>query len=148
MSFSIRRLVSMLARALAKILLVCVLILGGCLFMARQKTRAPYEWEIANQKIAEEDAAEARARQVLENERNAAFQTLIADVYGVETSRFIQSDILWITLPPGSDLQATCQAIANVWAHQSRKAYVCVESWRGNQRLARATVHGGHPVRP
>jgi len=82
---------------------------------------------------------------------HAEFQQVIAEVYGVEQSRFIQPDILWITLPAGTpahELQSTCQAIANVWASRSRMDYVCVESWRGNTRLARATVHHQQMVTP
>jgi len=78
----------------------------------------------------------------------AALQELIRDVYGVESSRFIQPDLLWVTLPPGANVQATCQAIANIWAARSGKPWVRVESWRNNQRLAQATVSDGRPVTP
>lgn len=57
-------------------------------------------------------------------------------------------DLLWITLPPGSDIQSTCQAIANVWAHRSGLPWVRVESWRGTQRLGQGTVREGQIVRP
>lgn len=75
-------------------------------------------------------------------------QILIADVYHVETSRFIQPDLMWITLPPGADVQKTCQAIANVWAHRSKLDYVRVESWIGNTRLGQGTVHYGRMITP
>lgn len=74
---------------------------------------------------------------------NAELQTLIADVYKVETSRFIQRDLLWITLPPLADEQKTCQAIANVWASRSGLDYVRVECWRGEQRLGQGAVQHG-----
>lgn len=70
----------------------------------------------------------------------AELQKLIADVYHVETSRFIQPDLLWVTLPAGTDIQRTCQGIANVWSHRSGLPWVRVESWQGNQRLAQATA--------
>jgi hypothetical protein len=79
---------------------------------------------------------------------NAELQSIIADVYHVETSRFIQPDILWITLPSGSAVQKTCQAIANLWAHRSGLDYVSVESWSGGVRLAKATVQYGKFVTP
>lgn len=75
-------------------------------------------------------------------------QRLIADVYKVETSRFINSDLLWITLPPGTNVQKTCQAIANLWAHRSGKDFVRVESWSGNQRLGQGTVQFGQVRTP
>jgi hypothetical protein len=74
---------------------------------------------------------------------NAELQSIIAEVYGVETSRFIQPNILWITAPTSPDLQRTCEGIANLWAARSGLNYVCVESWQGNTRLARATVQNG-----
>jgi len=79
---------------------------------------------------------------------DADLQTLIADVYHVETSRFITSDLLHITLPPGSNVQKTCQAIANLWAHRSGKNFVRVESWRGNQRIGQGTVQFGQMRTP
>lgn len=73
----------------------------------------------------------------------AAFQTMIADVYHVETSSFIQPDLIHFTLASGVDPQPTCQAVANLWAHHSGLPWVRVESWKGNQRLAQATVKDG-----
>lgn len=81
--------------------------------------------------------------QRVSNISNAELQSLIADVYKVETSRFIQPDLLWITLPPLADEQKTCQAIANVWASRSGRDYVRVECWRGSQRLGQGTVQFG-----
>jgi len=77
------------------------------------------------------------------NISDADLQKLIADVYHVETSRFINSDLLHITLPAGADAQKTCQAIANLWAHRSGKDFVRVESWSGNTRLGQGTVQFG-----
>jgi len=73
----------------------------------------------------------------------AELQRLIAEVYQVETSRFITRDLLWITLPTGAAVQKNCQAIANLWAHRSGLDYVRVESWRGTQRLGQGTVNYG-----
>jgi len=69
-----------------------------------------------------------------------AFQAMIAEVYHVETSRFIQPDLLHVTLPPDSDTQAICETLANLWSHHSSLPWIRVESWRGSQRLAQATV--------
>lgn len=135
-------------KTLVKGLLLFALILGGCVFMIRQSNRAPYDWEIQNQQY-DASANQAKAEQQrAANKANAELQTLIADVYHVETSRFIQPDLLWITLPPGSNIQATCQAIANLWAHRSGLAYVRVESWSGTTRLGQGTVYGGNVVTP
>jgi len=141
MAFSLTRFLKLFAWTLFKGILLVTVIAGGCVFILQQQTRAPYDWELP--KIQ----AEANAQRAT-NRQNAEFQTLIAEVYGVETSRFIQPDLLWITLPPGSDIQSTCQAIANVWAHRSGLPWVRVESWRGTQRLGQGTVREGQIVRP
>jgi len=73
----------------------------------------------------------------------AELQSIIADSYHVESSRFIEPDILWVTVPNGTDPQRVCEGIANLWAHRSGWDYVCVESWVGNVRLARAKVQYG-----
>lgn len=74
---------------------------------------------------------------------NEELQRIIADVYKVETSRFIQNDLLWITLPSSLNAQKTCQAIANLWASRSGLDYVRVECWSGDQRVGQGTVHFG-----
>lgn len=74
---------------------------------------------------------------------NEELQALIADVYHVQTSRFVQPDLMWITLPMGQEPQKTCQAIANLWAHRSGLDYVRVECWAGNTRLGQGTVMSG-----
>jgi len=79
---------------------------------------------------------------------NSELQSIIADVYHVETSRFIQPDLLWITVPAGANVQKTCQAIANLWAHRSGLDYVRVECWAGNTRLGQGTVQYGQMVNP
>lgn len=115
---------------------------------ANRPPRAPvYVNAAAVAKIEADIAAQKRAGRPT-GISNAELQTLIADVYHVETSRFIQPDLLWITLPPGTDIQATCQAIANLWAHRSGLAYVRVESWSGTTRLGQGTVYGGNVVTP
>lgn len=70
----------------------------------------------------------------------AELQGMLRDVYQVDTSRFIQPDLLWVTFHPGVDVQASCEAIARVWSHRSGLPWVRVESWRGGTRLAQATV--------
>lgn len=100
-------------------------------------------YEEAKQRAAEHDhrklMKDAEAQRAM-NALRAEFQTLIADVYRVETSRFIANDLLHVSFAPGSDVQGNCQAIANLWAHQSGLPWVRVESWQGSQRLAQATV--------
>lgn len=133
MNFSFRRFASLCAWNLLKLGLVLAVLMGGCLLVLHEQTRSPYDWELP---ALQEKAEQQRAA----NARTAEFQTLIADVYHVEKSRFIQPELLWVTLPPGSDIQHTCQAIANVWAARSGLPWVRVESWQGSQRLAQATV--------
>lgn len=79
---------------------------------------------------------------------NSELQSIIADVYHVETSRFIQPDLMWITVPAGVNAQKTCQAIANLWAHRSGLDYVRVECWAGNTRLGQGTVRHSQPITP
>lgn len=71
---------------------------------------------------------------------DAELEGLLRDVYQVDTSRFIQPDLLWVTFHPGVDVQASCEAIARVWSHRSGLPWVRVESWLGSTRLAQATV--------
>lgn len=136
---------------LSKLALGFLLIAGVVWLIAHQQRREPYDWELQNQQY-DQTAAQARTdQQRATNISHAELQGIIADVYHVEQSRFIQPDILWITLPPGTpvhELQRTCQAIANVWAHRSGLDYVCVESWQGGTQLARATVQNQHFVTP
>ena len=150
MAFSLTRFLKLFAWTLLKGLALVVLIAGGCVFILRQQTRAPYEWEVKNQARAEADRdAKLRASAgAVSGISNKELQRLIADVYHVETSNFVGNDLLHITLPPGSDVQGTCQAIANVWAHRSGLPWVRVESWKGTQRLGQGTVRDGQMVRP
>jgi hypothetical protein len=125
-------------KTLAKGLLLFVAIIGGIVFILWEKGRESNDWEAANH----------ASSTVVSKISNAELQSLVADVYHAESSRFIQPDLLWVTLPVGVDVQKTCQAIANVWAHRSGLGYVRVESWRGTQRLGQGTVYDGQPVRP
>lgn len=96
----------------------------------------------------ERSSSSAASSAAVSQIKPADLQQLIAETYQVEQSRFIQPDLLWVTLPAGVDVQKTCQAIANVWAHRSGLNYVRVESWQDNQRLAQATVRDGQPITP
>lgn len=82
---------------------------------------------------------------------NESLQAIIRDVYHAET-KFVRNDLVQVTFAPGSreeaDAQGFCQAIANVWASRSGLPLVRVESWRGSQRLAQATVKDGQIKRP
>lgn len=125
-------------KTLLKGLLLLAVIIGGCVWLidqGRQRQQELGGWS---------PPSAAAVSQI----RPADLQQLIAETYHVEQSRFIQPDILWVTLPAGADVQKTCQAIANVWAHRSGLDYVCVESWNGSRRLARATVQHQHFVTP
>lgn len=129
-------------KTLLKGLLLLAVIIGGCVWLISRKESG--EAYLA----AHGGGWSPPSRAAVSGIKPSDLQALIADVYHVEQSRFIQPDILWVTLPAGADVQKTCQAIANVWAHRSGLDYVCVESWNGSRRLARATVQHQHFVTP
>jgi len=150
MAFSLTRFLKLFAWTLLKGVLLVTVIAGGCVFILQQQTRAPYDWEVKNHASAEADRdAKLRASAgAVSGLSNKELQSIIADVYHVETSNFIENDLLHITLPPGADIQSTCQAIANLWASRSGLPWVRVESWKGTQRLGQGTVRDGQMVRP
>ena len=74
----------------------------------------------------------------------AEFQTDIARWYQVQTSRFIEPDLLHVTFGPGeSEQQKKCQGIANMYALRNGMSYFRVECWAGNARLGQGTVMHG-----
>lgn len=129
-----KRLLLIYLKCLIKALLFVVGVAGGCVWMVSES--------------AKHQSYSAPAPAAVSNISNAELQGIIADVYHVETSRFIQPDILWITAPSSPDLQRTCEGIANLWAARSGLNYVCVESWSGGTRLARAKVQNGSFIEP
>ena len=71
-------------------------------------------------------------------------QRLIAEVYGVQTSRFLEQNLLWVTFSPGeTEQQKKCQGIANMYALRNGMSYFRVECWAGNARLGQGTVMHG-----
>lgn len=131
-----------LLRLAAGIFFVGLIIVGMIWLITRPRP----QWEI--------DAAAARtpsasytptpARVATAPISPKSFQTLIADLYQVETSRFIEPDLMWVTFGPGEyAIQKKCQAIANVWAIRNGADYFRVECWSGNIRLGQGTVVNG-----
>lgn len=116
----------LLLRFLSKLLLGLLLVVGLFALLIHAGTRPPRDSDFHAPPVSRISDAE--------------LQGILRDVYQVDTSRFIQPDLLWVTFPPGVDVQASCDAIARVWSHRSGLPWVRVESWRGSTRLAQATA--------
>lgn len=76
-------------------------------------------------------------------------QTLIMDIYHLEDSEFVRSDLLRVSFGPDEhDPQGKCQGIANVWSFRTGLKNVFVECWSGNQRIGFGTVVNGELKKP
>jgi len=102
-------------------LLACAVV---CLFALSRLKREPYDWQRQNEaaEIAANQAAAERDRAILR--QWPEFQRLIAELYGVDRSQILQTNILKLTFHPGHDTRANRDAISKVWAHRTGQGTV------------------------